>query len=122
MHHRPNKCRTDPHVRIEYPVSFIGKRKNATFNEFNRKLAGMDGLLGMVGLYIWNVPYGFFPILCHNFPYIGWILAKRISRGFTLIGTFEMTFTGILGWNSNRVKVENISIRFCKPENCFIST
>src|SRR5579883_3176612 len=48
--------RADAGERVENPVTHVREREHAALDELDRELTGMDGLLGVVGLHVRNVP------------------------------------------------------------------
>lgn len=79
MHQGRDQSRTNTHIGIKYPITFIGERKHTAFNQLNGKLARVNCFFRMIRLYIWDVPYQFFPISDQDFPYIRWIFPQRIA-------------------------------------------
>ena len=98
---------------IEHQVPWVGQGENQPFNQANRKLAWVVGLLDMVAFYVGDVPH------------VLGVLAQRIAGVVASVGPLEVAFPRILRGHAHIVKIENIGLvlrsRFGVPHNHFVA-
>src|SRR5579885_979478 len=103
--------RADPGERVENPVAYVREREHTALDELDRELTGMDGLLGVVGLHVRNVPQRALPVARHDLPHVRRVLAERVPGGLPMLLALEVGLPGVLRGDADGIEIERVGIR-----------
>src|SRR5205085_944006 len=83
-------------VGVEDPLAFVGQGEDTALDQLDGELAGVDGLLGVVGLHVGDVPDLTLPIPGDHLPEVARVLAEGVARGLAPVRALEGPLARVL--------------------------